>query len=93
MMEDNGMRTGTETREDNSRGAVEMWDNGDGRKSQRQRQQQTITVADMQDNRDGYGGRRDAGRQHKRCGPTEMTKWVGSTATHWENIDREQLPT
>ena len=50
-------------------------------------------VAEMRDNRDGYGGRGDAGRQHKICGMTEMAKWVGRTATEWANINRERLPT
>ena len=49
-------------------------------------------VAEMQDNRDGYGGRRDAGQQQKRCGTTEMMKWVGRTEMDWENIDMGQLP-
>ena len=34
-MEDNVMRTATEMQEDNNGGAVEMQDNGDGRKGQR----------------------------------------------------------
>ena len=46
-------------------------------------------VLDMWDNRYGYGGRGDAGWQYKICGTTEMAKWVGRTATDWENIDRE----
>ena len=50
-------------------------------------------VAEMRDNRDEYGGGGDAGWQQKRCGTTEMAKWVGRTATYWENIDREGLPT
>ena len=33
-MEENAMRTATETREDGKGGAVEMQDNGDGRKGQ-----------------------------------------------------------
>ena len=41
-------------------------------------------VAEMQDNRDGYGGGGYAGRQQKRCGTTEMEKWVERTATDWE---------
>ena len=32
-------------------------------------------------------------RKKKRCGTTEMEKWVGRTATDWANIDRERLPT
>ena len=50
-------------------------------------------VAEMRDNRDGYGGGGYAGRQHKRCGTMEMAKWVGRMATDWENIKREGLPT
>ena len=42
----------------------------------------------MRDNRDGYYVGRDTGWQHKICGTTEMDKWVGRTATDWENIDR-----
>ena len=38
----------------------------------------------MRDNRDGYGGGGDAGRQHNRCGITEMVKWVGRAATDRE---------
>ena len=49
-------------------------------------------VAEIRDNRNGYGGGGDVGRQQMRCGTTEMAKWVGSTATDWENIDRERLP-
>ena len=45
-------------------------------------------LAEMRDNRDGYGGGGDEGRQHKRCGTTEMAKWIGRTATDWEKIDR-----
>ena len=45
-------------------------------------------VEEMQDNRDGYGGGGDARRQQKICGTKEMAKWVGRTATDWENIDR-----
>ena len=51
------------------------------------------TVEEMQDNMDGYGGRGDVGWQKMRCGMTEMAKWVVRTATEWENIDRERLPT
>ena len=43
----------------------------------------------MRDNRYGYGGGGDVGRQQKRCGMTEMAKWFGGTATDWSNIDRE----
>ena len=50
-------------------------------------------LAEMRDNRDEYGGGGGVGRQQVRCGTTEMAKWVGRTATDWENIDREQLPT
>ena len=50
-------------------------------------------VAEIRDNRDGYGGGGDTGRQQKRCGMTEMAKWVGRTVTDWANIDREPLPT
>ena len=50
-------------------------------------------MAEMQDNRDGYGDGEDAEQQHKRCGKTEMEKWVGRMATDWENNDREHLPT
>ena len=49
-------------------------------------------VAEMRDNRDGYGGGGDAGQQQKRCGTMDMDKWVGRTTTDWENIDRELLP-
>ena len=45
------------------------------------------------DIRDVYGDGGDAGQQQKRCGTTEMAKWVGITATEWANIDRGQLPT
>ena len=92
-MENNAIITATDTREDDNEGAVEMQDNGDGRQGQRRRQRQTITMADMRDNRDGYGGGGDAGQKQKRCGTTEMTKWVGRTATDWENIYRERLLT
>ena len=92
-MEDNTMRTATETWEDNNVSAMEMQDNGDGRQCQWLRQRRASTVEEMRDNRDGYGGGGDAGQQHKRCGMTEMAKWVGITATDYENIDREQLPT
>ena len=43
----------------------------------------------MQDNRDVYGGGGDVGRQQMRCGMTDMAKWLGRTATEWENISRE----
>ena len=46
-------------------------------------------VAVMQDNRDECEGRGDVGRQHMRCGTTDMAKWVGRTVTDWDNIDRE----
>ena len=45
-------------------------------------------VANMRDKRGVYGGGRDVGRQHMKCGMTEMAKLVGRTATDWENIDR-----
>ena len=45
----------------------------------------------MKENRDGYDGIGYAGRQHMICETAEMAKWVGRTATDWENIDREQL--
>ena len=48
-------------------------------------------VEEMQDNRDGYDSGGDVGRQHMRCGTTEMEKWVVRTATYWANIDRERL--
>ena len=47
----------------------------------------------MRGNRDGYDGGGDVGRQQKRCGTTEMEKWVKRTVTDWANIDRERLPT
>ena len=47
----------------------------------------------MRDNRDGYGGVGDAGQKQKRCGMTEMAKWVGITAMNWSNIDRGKLLT
>ena len=47
-------------------------------------------MAEIWDNRDGYGGRGDVGRQQKRYGTTKMAKWVGRTATEWANIDREK---
>ena len=50
-------------------------------------------MAKMRDNRDGYGDGEYAGWQQKRCGKTDMEKWVGITAMDWENIDREQLLT
>ena len=50
-------------------------------------------AAEMRDNRDEYRGGVDVGRKHKRCGTTEMEKWVGRTATDWANINREKLPT
>ena len=87
------MRTATETQEDDNGGAVEVQDNEDDRKGQRQRQSLTSMVAEMQDNRDGYGGRGDAGQQQKLCGMTEIAKWVGRTETDYVNIDRGQLPT
>ena len=50
-------------------------------------------VAEIRENRDGYGDGGDVGRQHTRCGITEMEKWVGRTMTFWENVDRERPPT
>ena len=50
-------------------------------------------VAEIRDNRYGYGGGRDVGQQQMRCSTTEMAKWVRRTATDWTNIDRELLPT
>ena len=47
----------------------------------------------IQDNRYGYGGGGDVGRQHMIYGTTEMAKWVVRMATEWANIDRERLPT
>ena len=49
-------------------------------------------MVDMRDNRDGYGGRGDVGQQQMICGTTDIAKWVGRTATEWENIDKERLP-
>ena len=46
----------------------------------------------MWENRYGYSGGGDMGRQHMRCGMTDMAKWVGRTVTDWANIDRERLP-
>ena len=60
-MEDNSIRTATETREDNNGGAVDMQDDRDVRQGQRQRQRNMSMVADMRDNRDGYGGGGDVG--------------------------------
>ena len=57
------MRTATETRENDSGGAVKIWDNGYVRQGQRLIQRQTSTVAEIKDNRDGYVGGGDAGRQ------------------------------
>ena len=92
-MEDNGIRTASETREDNNGGAVEMQDNRDGRKYHRGRQRQTSMVTEMRDNRNGYDSGGYVGRKHTRCGMKEMVKWVGRTATDLEKMDREQLPT
>ena len=61
-------------RDDDIRGAVQMWDNGDGRQGQRWRQRRTIIVAEMQDNRDEYIGGGEAGRKQKRFGTTETTQ-------------------
>ena len=91
-MEDNAMRTATETQEDDTGGMLEIWDNGDGRQGQQQRQRRMRTVVKMRDNRDGYGSGGDAEQQQKIYGTTEMAELVGRTATHRENIDRERLP-
>ena len=64
-----------------------------GRQVQRWIQRRTSTVVDMRDNRDGYGNGVDVVWQHMRCGTKEMEKWVERTATDWENINRERLPT
>ena len=48
-------------------------------------------VVEMKDNRDEYGGGGDVVRQLKRCGMTDMVKWVGRSATDWANIDRDNL--
>ena len=80
------MRTATVTREDDSGGAVEIQDNEYVRKGQRQRQRRTSTVVEIWDNMNQYGGGGDVGQQQKRCGMTEMAKWVGRMATDWENI-------
>ena len=45
-------------------------------------------VEEMRDNRYGYGGGGYGGRQQKRCGTTEMAKWVGWMVTDWENINK-----
>ena len=91
-MEDNAMRTATETQEDDNGGTLEIWDNGDGRQGQQRRQRRTRTVVKMRDNRDGYGGGGYADQQQKRYGTTDMAELVGRTATYRENIDRERLP-
>ena len=70
-----------------------LQDDGDGRQGQQWKQRQTSMVAEMRDNRYGCDGGGDAGQQQKRCGTTEMARWVGRTATAWANINREQLPT
>ena len=88
-MEDNFIRTTTETREDNNRVAVEIQDNTDFRQGYQGIQRRTSTVTEMRDIRDRYGGGGDVGRQQMRCGTTEMAKWVGRTARNWANIDRE----
>ena len=72
---------------------LSLQNNGDGRQGQRWIQQWTSMVAEMRDNRDLYGGGGDTGQKRKRCGTTEMAKWVGRTATYWANIYRERLPT
>ena len=50
-------------------------------------------VEEMQDNRDGYSGGVDVGWQQMRFGTMDMAKCVVRTATDWENIYRERLPT
>ena len=50
-------------------------------------------VEEMRENRYGYDGVGDVGRQQKRCGTTDMEKWVGRKVMDWANIDRERLPT
>ena len=45
-------------------------------------------MAEIQDNRYGYDGGGDVGWQQKRCGTTEMEKWVGRMVTERANIDR-----
>ena len=87
------MRTATDTREDNNGRVVDMQDNRYVRQGQRWRQQRMSMVAEMRDTRNGYGGGGYAGRQQKICRTTDMAKWVGRTATEWENINRERLPT
>ena len=90
-MEDNAIRTATETREDDNGGAVEMLDNRDVIESQRLRQRRMSMVAEMRYNRYVYDDRGYAERQQKRCWMMEMEKCIGRTATDWENIDREEL--
>ena len=75
-MKDNVIRPTTKTREDNNGGVVEIQDSRDGR----QGKQQMITMAKMRDNRYGYGGGGDVGRQQMRCGTKERAKWFGRTA-------------
>ena len=75
------MRTATETWEDDNGGMVEMRNNGDCINNQWRRQRRKRTVAEMIDNRDGYGNGGDAGRQQKRYGTTDMGKGVGRKAT------------
>ena len=50
-------------------------------------------VAEIRDNRYGYDGEGDAGRQQKMYGTTDMEKQVERTVTDWANIDRERLLT
>ena len=49
-MEDNTMKTTTETREDDNGGEVDMQDNGDGRQGQRLIHRRTSIVAERGDN-------------------------------------------
>ena len=56
----------------------------DERQGHHGNQRRTSTVAETQDSRYGNGGGGDVGRQHMRCGTTEIAKWVGRTAIDWE---------
>ena len=64
-MEVNATRNATETREDDTGSVVEMRDNGDSRKGQWKGQHRTSTVAEMRDNRYGYGSGEDAELKQK----------------------------
>ena len=61
-MEDNTMKTTTETREDDNGGEVDMRDNGDGRQGQRWIHWRTSIAVERGDNMDGYGGGVDVGQ-------------------------------